>query len=110
LKKTPGTPSYLFSLKVLPTSFESTKKVDVQKKDLDVEKCTFSGFSGDYKKEKSKLPILYNIIKSVDGGGCFCRMILCNRKLYSLLHKIGCTPCNNPILKRENNPHILLIL
>lgn len=54
LKKTPGTPSYLFSLKVLPTSFESTKKVDVQKKDLDVQKCTFSGFSGGYKKEEEK--------------------------------------------------------
>lgn len=53
LKKTPGTPSYLFSLKVLPTSFESTKKW-MYKKGLGCTKCTFSGFSGHYKKEEEK--------------------------------------------------------
>lgn len=54
LKKTPGTPSYLFSLKVLPTSFESTKKVDVQKRTWMYKNVHFLDFPDTIKKKKKK--------------------------------------------------------
>jgi len=60
-KKTPGIPliPFLYSLILV---FEgklcgpciAKKQVGCTKKDLDVQKCTFSGFSGHYKKEEEK--------------------------------------------------------